>query len=119
MANKAGRPRWEPTQEILETVETLAAQGFSQALIANYLGINEKTIIARKKDHAQFLEYLERGKAKGIAVATSHLMNNIKRGDTQSIKFYLQHVAKWNDQIDITTGGEPIHAATVNISFED
>lgn len=96
----AGRPKFEITEQMLLEVEALAANGLSQKQIAAYWGVNEKTIIARKRDHQQFSEYLERGRAKGTAKMGSALFKSGLDGKVDAQKFYLMHVAGWRDKQD-------------------
>ena len=93
--SKAGRPKFKVTDEILAKVEKLASQGMAEYEIAAALGINWQTLAARKKDNAKFVEYLESGRAKGIAQVSNALFKNAMSGNVTAQKFYLGSRAGW------------------------
>lgn len=88
-------------------VEKLAAQGLSEKQIAEVLGISWNTLAARKRESKQFFEFLNRGKAKGLAVITNALFEQAKQGNYQAINKYLstRDRANWGDkqQLDHTS----------------
>jgi len=109
------------TEQQLKEVEQLAAQGLSQNQIAKFFGINEKTIIARKRDQKEFLEHLERGQAKGVAIITNSLFQTAKSGNVAAQQFYLKNRAGWRDKSEHEhTGkdGGPIRSEVIEWVLE-
>jgi DNA-binding XRE family transcriptional regulator len=92
---KIGRPQWIPPD--LKKVEQYAAQGMTQDQIAAALGINRSTLYDKKKQFRDFADAIDRGKAKGISIVTSRLMQQVESGNTDAIKFYLSRRADWRE----------------------
>lgn len=84
----------------LARVESLAAQGLTEGQIADALGISPRTLTNRKSDSADFAEAIKRGKAKGIAVVTSKLMEQVKGGNVTAMIFFLKTRAGWSERQD-------------------
>lgn len=103
----AGRPEIEITDELCKKAETLAAQGLTVKQMASVLGMGESTFYQKQARYLEFLEAVEDGKAKGIATITNALFNKAKKGDTQSIKYYLNNRDRdnWKDRVDSTMSG--------------
>jgi len=60
----AGRPtKYKP--EYCEIAEATLAEGFSQAVLAGRLDVDEHTIIEWKKEHPEFSSSVKRGAFKG------------------------------------------------------
>ena len=85
----------------LAKAEALAAQGLTQEQIADVLGISERTLYARKKDSAEFAEAIKRGQAKGIALATNKLMEQVREGNLGAICFLLKCRGAWSEKLKI------------------
>ena len=96
----AGRPPYKVTKEILDKVETLAAQGLNELQICHCIGWSKDTLIRKKKQYKELSEAIKRGKSKGIALVTSELLKKIKLGDTTAQIFYLKNRApeEWRDR---------------------
>lgn len=72
-----GRPRvLQITPEVLEHVESLAAQGMPKRWIALHLGISHDTLTRREKESAEFAEAVARGQATCVARLTKHMSIN-------------------------------------------
>lgn len=83
----------------VKQVEVLAAQGLNEMQIAKTLGINWKTLNARKVKYKAFSEALATGKTKGVAKITNALFNSAIGGSFQAQQFYLINRDKdnWQD----------------------
>lgn len=100
------KKRTKPKIEIdLKQVEALAANGLTMQQIADSLGISRTTLQMRKAENEQFEQAIKRGKAKGIAIVTNKLMEQIKSGNTTAIIFFLKSQAGWKEsqQLDMTS----------------
>lgn len=104
---KTGRPEWIPPD--LKRVEQYAAQGMTQDQIADALGINRSTLYAKKKQYKDFSDAIDRGKAQGIRIVTSRLMQQVESGNTDAIKFYLARRADWRE----TTNTDNTHKVQI------
>lgn len=71
-------------------VEALAAHGMSRGEIAAALGIHRNTLTICAKENKEIEAAIERGTAKGIAVATSKLFEKVQAGDLGAICFFLK-----------------------------
>lgn len=99
-----GRPQIEIDPE---KVRSLAATGLSQQQIADSLGISEKTLRNRKKGiNSVFAEAIKKGKAQGLAVATSKLFEAVKRGEPWAICFMLKCQGGWNEKSYLEVTGK-------------
>lgn len=72
-----------------ERVRELASQGLNERQIAHCLGVNWKTLAARKRECEQFMALLEQGKAQGIQQVASAMFQNAINGSFQAQQFYL------------------------------
>lgn len=72
-------------------VERLAAQGLNEEQIAASLGVNWKTLKARKTKLVEFSEALKRGKAVGITQVTNALFKNALEGNVGAQIFFLKN----------------------------
>lgn len=108
----------KPKIEIdLKQVEALAANGLTMQQIADSLGISRTTLQMRKAENEQFEQAIKRGKAKGIAIVTNKLMEQIKSGNTTAMIFFLKSQAGWKEtQITEHAGinGAPIEIKQMN-----
>lgn len=84
----------------LAKVESLAAQGLTEEQIADALGISPRTLTNRKRDSADFADSIKRGKAKGIAIVTSKLMEQVKGGNVTAMIFFLKTRGGWSERHD-------------------
>lgn len=100
------KKRTKPKIEIdLKQVEALATNGLTLQQIADSLGISVDTLYLRKRENKDFQDAIKRGKAKGIAIVTNKLMEQIKSGNTTAMIFFLKSQAGWKEsqQIDMTS----------------
>lgn len=95
---KRTRKYWDPTEEEIKKVESLAARGMEEQDIALCLGINPSTLSHSKAQLEQLAQAIKRGKAKGIAKVTAALLKNVDIGNVTAQIFYLKCQAKWRDQ---------------------
>ena len=86
-----------------EQVEMLASQGLGIMDICRSLNIGWDTFNKNRKRKKEISDALERGKAKGMKVATFKLMEQIHEGNFQAIQFYLKNRAPddWSDRQEI------------------
>ena len=86
-----------------EQVELLASQGLGIMDICRSLGIGWDTFNKNRKRKKEISDALERGKAKGMKVATFKLMEQIHEGNFQAIQFYLKNRSpdEWSDRQEV------------------
>jgi len=86
-----------------EQVEMLASQGLGVMDICRTLGIGWDTFNKNRKRKKEISDALERGKAKGMKVATFKLMEQIHDGNFQAIQFYLKNRSpdEWSDRQEV------------------
>lgn len=86
-----------------EQVEMLASQGLGIMDICRTLGIGWDTFNKNRKRKKEISDALERGKAKGMKVATFKLMEQIHEGNFQAIQFYLKNRSpdEWSDRQEV------------------
>jgi N-acyl-D-aspartate/D-glutamate deacylase len=97
MMAKRTRKYWDPTEEEIKKVESLAARGMEEQDIALCLGINPSTLSHSKAQLEQLAQAIKRGKAKGIAKVTAALLKNVDIGNVTAQIFYLKCQAKWRE----------------------
>ena len=86
-----------------EQVEMLASQGLGIMDICRSLNIGWDTFNKNRKRKKEISDALERGKAKGMKVATFKLMEQIHEGNFQAIQFYLKNRSpeEWSDRQEV------------------
>ena len=86
-----------------EQVELLASQGLGIMDICRTLNIGWDTFNKNRKRKKEISDALERGKAKGMKVATFKLMEQIHDGNFQAIQFYLKNRSpdEWSDRQEV------------------
>jgi hypothetical protein len=92
--NKGGRPRIDLTPEQIEQVEKLASV-LTQAQIADYLGISERTLRKRIFENEDVATAYARGRARAIDGVAKNLLQQAYDGNVNAIKFYLETQAGW------------------------
>ena len=97
---KAGRKRINIDYGQLEH---LASLNMGVMDICRSLGISWDTFDRNRKRKADFEDAYQRGKAKGLKVATSKLMEKIQDGEFQAIQFYLKNTDsdRWADKQEV------------------
>lgn len=88
-----------PTKQTRELVSLHATMGTPQAVVADLLGIDDKTL--RKHYRAE----LDQSLSKANAQIGGALFNKAKAGDTTAMIFWLKTRAQWSEksQIDHTS----------------
>lgn len=71
-------------------VEALAARGLNREQIARSLGMDRMTLRLRARENKEIDAAIERGAAKGLAIATNKLFEKVEAGDLGAICFYLK-----------------------------
>lgn len=84
----------------LAKVESLAAQGLTEEQIADALGVSRTTLNNRRRESEQFEQAIKRGKAKGVAIVTSKLMEQVKGGNVTAMIFFLKTRGGWSERQD-------------------
>lgn len=113
--DEAGRPPHEPTAEGRELVKLHATVGTRQEMIADILGIDEKTL--RKHYRAE----LDHSKAQANAVIGGVLFNKAKKGDTAAAIFWMKTQAGWKETTVsevVGPGGGPVLLDATKLSPE-
>lgn len=103
-----GRPPHEPTQDKRELVKLHATIGTRQDVIADILGIDDKTL--RK----HYREELDQSAAQANAVIGGALFNKAKAGDTAAQIFWMKTRAGWKETNVVEHNG-----IRINITPED
>lgn len=81
----------EPTDPLRQTVQLHATVGTPQSVIADIIGIDEKTL--RK----HYREELDLARAKANASIGGALFNKAKNGDTAAQIFWMKTQAGWRE----------------------
>ena len=99
----SGKPGRKKIVIDAEQVEMLASQGLGIMDICRTLGIGWDTFNKNRKRKKEISDALERGKAKGMKVATFKLMEQIHDGNFQAIQFYLKNRSpdEWSDRQEV------------------
>ena len=99
----SGKPGRKKIVIDAEQVEMLASQGLGIMDICRTLGIGWDTFNKNRKRKKEISDALERGKAKGMKVATFKLMEQIHEGNFQAIQFYLKNRSpdEWSDRQEV------------------
>ena len=96
---KRTKPPHEPTDAQRQLVQLHATIGTQQSVIADILGIDDKTL--RK----HYREELDQAMAKANATIGGALFNKAKNGDTAAQIFWMKTRARWREtnQVDHTS----------------
>jgi hypothetical protein len=86
------------TPEVLAEIEELAALGFNQVQIADYLGMSEDTFSNWKHKYPELLRSYKGGKANRHKHVTRTFQQKIDEGDTSSLIFYLKTQMGWSEK---------------------
>lgn len=111
--NKGGRPPITLTDEQVAQIEALGSV-LSIEQIADYFGVGKTTFYAIMERQPEVSERYKKGKAKAIGSVAQGLLQQARDGNTTAAMFYLKTQAGWREtqQIDHTTNGESLNAAT-------
>jgi hypothetical protein len=83
-----GRPRKVITKEQIEQIEKMAGLGLTEEKICLLLGISERTLLRRKKDHTELLSAMKRGMASAEGTVGTSLYDKAVAGDLGAIVWW-------------------------------
>ena len=89
------KPPHEPTHERRQLVQLHATVGTAQSVIADILGIDDKTL--RK----HYREELDQSLAKANATIGGALFNKAKGGDTTAMIFWMKTQGRWKERQEV------------------
>ena len=94
----------EPTKESRQLVQLHATLGTPQNVIADILGIDDKTL------RLYYREELDQALARANASVGGALFNKATKGDTAAMIFWMKTRAGWREkqEIDMTSNGGPL-----------
>ena len=94
----------EPSKESRQLVKLHATIGTTQAIIANILGIDVKTLTKYYRTE------LDQAVAQANASVGGALFNKAKGGDTTAMIFWMKTRAGWREKhdVDLTSNGGPL-----------
>jgi hypothetical protein len=87
-----GRKAWVPD---LEKIERYAMQAMDDKDIAALCGIHHQGFCTKKTEIPELKEALDRGRSKGIQIASGELLKMVLKGDRDATKFYLERKGGW------------------------
>jgi hypothetical protein len=85
----------EPSRESRQLVQLHATVGTAQSVIADILGIDDKTL--RK----HYREELDQSLAKANATIGGALFNKAKAGDTTAMIFWMKTQGRWKERQEV------------------
>lgn len=89
---KVGRKPWVPE---LDNIERWAMQGMDDKDIAALSMITAEEFCRKKTQLPQLKEALDKGRSKGIQIASGKLLEMILKGDRDATKFFLERKGGW------------------------
>ena len=90
---KTGRKRFEITPSVLEQVEKYSGLGFNMSQIATVLGVDERTVYAKKAAFSQFDQAIKKGRLSAIGQVSNALFDSAMNGNITAQIFYLKNRA--------------------------
>jgi hypothetical protein len=105
-----GRKPWVPDYEI---VEKYAALGLLDKEIAALTGVTHQVFCQKKTELPELAVALERGRAKGVQIASAKMWEGINRGDKDLIKFFLSRRGGYVEKVEVATEPKDISQMTV------
>ncbi len=114
--SKGGRKRALTIDaELLNKIETYAAQGMTKEQISDCLDISSRTLLEYEKRDSSVTSAIKKGKSKGIAIATNYLMQCIQERNLTAMIFYLKCNAGWKEtQVFQHETPQPLIIQTIN-----
>ena len=108
---KTGRKRFEITPSVLEQVEKYSGLGFNISQIATVLGVDERTVYAKKAVFSQLDQAIKRGRLSAIGKVSNALFDSALSGNVTAQIFYLKNRAPemYQDVIQNKFTVEAIH----------
>lgn len=94
--------------EYREQAKNYCLLGATDANLADFFGVTQRTIINWRKNQPGFAEACEQGKARADALVARALYNNAVGGDTTACIFWLKNRQKhaWRDRHEIDHSGK-------------
>ena len=101
-----GRPPIEIDEVLLKKAESFAASGLNQKEIAKVLGMGESTFYEKVKEFPEFMESIEVGRSKGVAIIKNKFFEKAKDGDNHCMTMYLKNYSDLRDktELDLPSG---------------
>lgn len=96
---KRGRKPWIPDYQF---IEDQARNGLTDKQIAALTGIHHNQFCTKKSELPELTAALDRGRAKGVSMASTALWKLIAQGDRQAAQFYLERKGGWKEQTENT-----------------
>jgi len=90
---KTGRKRFEITPTVLKQVEKYSGLGFNMSQIATVLGVDERTVYAKKAAFSQFDQAIKKGRLSAIGHVSNALYDSAMNGNITAQIFYLKNRA--------------------------
>lgn len=94
------------TAEMVNEIGILSARGMMQKDISDYYGISSAAWYEYTATYPEIVDAYKKGKAKGFSLAAGKLMEWIKKGDKEMIKFYLKNKGMFADNVPLEPGEE-------------
>jgi len=102
------------TQEMLDEIQKLSSCGLNQRQIRDYYGIAHTTWQTKRRRFPEILEYFNKGKSKGTAFVANKLMELVKKGHFNAIRFYLETVGEFGTAADDEENEEDLSRYQIN-----
>lgn len=101
----------EPSKESRQLVQLHATIGTPQNVIADILGIDDKTL------RLYYREELDQALARANASVGGALFNKATKGDTAAMIFWMKTRAGWREKhdVDVTSNGATIALTSVDL----
>ena len=101
----------EPTNESRQLVQLHATIGTPQAIIADILGIDDKTL------RLYYREELDQAMARANASVGGALFKKATKGDTAAMIFWMKTRAGWREkqEVDVTSNGATIAITSLDL----
>ena len=101
----------EPSKESRQLVQLHATIGTPQNVIADILGIDDKTL------RLYYREELDQAMARANASVGGALFNKATKGDTAAMIFWMKTRAGWREkqEVDVTSNGATIALTSLDL----
>ena len=101
-----GRPPYEPTEQDRDTVKACSLAGISHEDICKMIRDPKGNPIARMTLYKHFEKELHEPTIKATSEIAESLYKKAKKGDTQSMIFWMKTRAKWKETSELITKNE-------------
>lgn len=102
----------------LKLAETLSAQGLTRDQIALAMGIARSTLFRYQQTNEDFADAIKAGAAKGVALVSSLLMEQAKKGNVTAQIFFLKARGGWRETSDLNVKVVPWEEAIQKLDAE-